>query len=465
MSIAPQWFALAGAVTLINGATLGFIARREDDRALKYWAWGWLAWAAAIVPLALGQSLSPTLATLLCGLCWLVSTLYFLRGSYALLGQELPRAWNFIAVGCLVLSAVMSEGPGSPFGMLPVVLFQSAGLLVSGILIIRRARGLVGAWLSGTALVALAVHLLDAPVLASDSAWMSWGFVVAAGLEVLTALGMITMHYEQAHARWLEAERMLAETRRMDALGRVATGVAHDFNNLLTIMQGHLGLMSLEPAPTSQLGESLTAIEQAVEQAARLTSQLLSFGRRSVLQPRTIDVREVVQRTVELVKSAMPYNTQLRFRVGAGAGAYEATLDRALLEQIVLNLVTNARDALGGTGNVEVELERVGTSEPFARLRVADDGCGMDEALLARIFEPFFTTKGEGRGTGLGLACVQGAVSQLGGRIRVRSRVSQGTTFEVELPLGTRSVSTESNVHFEDASAAAAVEPRATAQR
>jgi signal transduction histidine kinase/ActR/RegA family two-component response regulator len=433
MTIAPQWFALAGAVTLINGATLGFIAWREGDRPLRAWAWAWLAWAAAIVPLALGQNRPSALTGLTCGLLWVVSSLCFLSGSYALLEQRLPRAWYGVAALCVAVALVLGVGPVGATGMIPLVLFQSVGQLVTGFLIIRRARGLVGAWLAGAALVVLALHLLDAPLLARSPQLIAWGFVVATGLEVLTALGMVTMHYEQARLRLLEAQRVLAEARQMEALGRVAGGVAHDFNNLLTIMQGNLELLSLERPGANGPPESLLAIERAIGQATRLTAQLLSFGRRAVVQPRAIDLREVVNDSIELLKSAMPQGVQLSFR--AGEGHYTATFDRALLEQIVLNLVSNARDAIVGAGEIKVELEHHTFPEPHARLRVSDDGRGMDEVVLKQIFEPFFTTKGAGRGTGLGLASVQGAVSQLGGQIQVESRVSEGTSFVVSLPL------------------------------
>ena len=173
-------------------------------------------------------------------------------------------------------------------------------------------------------------------------------------------------------------------------------------------------------------------MQEAIERASRLTKQLLAFGRRSLLQPHAVDVREVVGSTVDLLRKVIPEDIELRLH--SAEGAYVASMDRALLEQIVLNLVTNARDAITGQGCILVEIERREEPSPLLLIRVVDDGVGMDDGVIERVFEPFFSTKPVGRGTGLGLASVQGAVSQLGGQIRVQSQVGGGTTFEISLP-------------------------------
>jgi CheY-like chemotaxis protein len=244
---------------------------------------------------------------------------------------------------------------------------------------------------------------------------------------------MITLHYEHARGQLLAAWRELAETRRLEALGRVAGGVAHDFNNMLTVMQGHLELLRMELNGAQQVASSLQVMDQAIAQAGRLTAQLLAFGRRSVLQPEHIDVREVIGETLTLLKKVIPSSIQVSYH--CAEGSYAASMDRSLLEQIVLNLVTNARDAIAERGHISVQLERTDAESPGLLLCVVDDGRGMDEGVLSHIFEPFFTTKGNGKGTGLGLASVQGAVSQLGGQIHVESRPGLGTRFEVRLPL------------------------------
>ncbi len=433
MNVPVQWFGVVLVTTLINGLSLGYIAWREKHRALAFWSWAWFSWAAAVVPLTFigGLEASP-LAAVLCGLCWVVSTLYFLAGTYGLAGRPLPKVWLGVGIAAGGSSIGLALGAPPPVGMVPLVLFQSVGMASAGVLVVRRHRKYAGGWLCGLALIGLGVHVLDAPVAAQRPEWLMWGFVLATALELLTALGMLMLYYEHARVQLVVAQRALAETARMEALGRVAGGVAHDFNNMLAVVQGHLDLGRLGGQKTFS-EESFEAIEEAVDQAARLTNQLLTFGRRAVIQPRSTDVRGVVERTVELLRSVIPSSIELRF--SAEPAQYVASMDRTLLEQIVLNLVTNARDAISGVGQIEVRLTPAGdASAPRLVLSVIDDGEGMEPAVAEQIFEPFFTTKGEGRGTGLGLASVQGAVSQLGGQIRVESKLGQGTSFVVSLP-------------------------------
>jgi two-component system, cell cycle sensor histidine kinase and response regulator CckA len=296
---------------------------------------------------------------------------------------------------------------------------------------LRKARGRTGAWLYGGAVTLLGLHVFDAPVVMSFPWLAPWGFVAAASLEMVAALGMVVLHYDQARARLLVAERSLEQARRIEALGRVAGGVAHDFNNMLTILQGNLELLrSTETSPAAL--EASSGIAEVVERGTRLTRQLLAFGRRADTRLAPLDVRELVQGTLDWLGKLMPKNIQLHLH--CQNADYQAMLDRSLVEQILLNLVTNARDALDGPGTICVELERRSAPDASIVLRVLDDGPGMDAELMGRIFEPFFTTKSSERGTGLGLASVEGAVTQLGGTIRVESRPGEGTKFEVRLP-------------------------------
>jgi signal transduction histidine kinase/ActR/RegA family two-component response regulator len=317
--------------------------------------------------------------------------------------------------------------------MLPLMLFQAVGLASAGVLIIRSGRGRAGAWLVGASLVGLGLHLCGSLFLAQGPGLMPWGFVIATALEMLTALGMVTLYYEHARAQLLDAQRALAETRRVEALGRVAGGVAHDFNNMLTVMQGHLDLLRPQLGGGAEVMASMQTMEQAVRQAGRLTAQLLAFGRRSVIQREAIDVHRVIAESLELLRKVIPSNIEVDFQ--SSEAQYAASMDRSLLEQIVLNLVTNARDAISGAGQITIALSRTDSPSPTLLLCVSDTGSGMEANVLARVFEPFFTTKADGRGTGLGLASVQGAVNQLGGQIRVESWPGKGTRFEVRLPL------------------------------
>ncbi len=433
MNLPLQWFAVVASTTLINGLSFGFLAWREKHRALAFWSGAWFAWALAIVPLTFfEQQQPPPLAAVACGLLWVMSTLCFLSGAYHLAMRRLPRAWLAVAAVAVLVSIALALEHKSEVGMVPLVLFQSLGMMATGWLIVRRHHRFAGAWLCGVALIGLGLHVLDAPIASQRVSWLLWGFVLATALEVTTALGMLMLYYEQARVQLLQAQRALADTARMEALGRIAGGVAHDFNNMLTVMQGHLDLIRMDSRNKNVSAGSLEAMEGAVHQAGRLTSQLLAFGQRSVIQAQAVDVRRVVERTLELLRKVIPESIEVG--CSTAPGDYAASLDRALLEQIVLNLVTNARDAISGVGKIDVELSRRTEPQPALVLRVSDDGNGMDDAVKRRIFEPFFTTKGGGRGTGLGLASVQGAVSQLGGTVQVESGPGKGTRFEIVLP-------------------------------
>jgi signal transduction histidine kinase/ActR/RegA family two-component response regulator len=429
MGIPPAWYAAAAATTLINGSALGYVAWRERNHAVRLWSWAWFAWAGAIIPMMVLGATPHPLAAVVCGLFWVVSALCFLAGTYALTERRMPSAWHVVAGTCALVALALGVGPAGQVGMVPLVAFQSVGLGTTGILLIRSASRYTGAWLAGIALVTFGLHLLDAPLVAHDANLMVWGFVLALALEVLIALGMLVLHYERARDQLLTTQRTLDEARRTEALGRISGGVAHDFNNLLAVMQGHLDLMRLKTGRYSA-EESLAAIEQAVEQAKRLTTQLLAFGRRSVVQNRSIDVRKVVADSLELLRKVIPESIEIDLK--CADGDYRASMDRGLLEQIVLNLVTNGRDAIRDHGSIEVTLARSEEPSPRVVLAVRDDGEGMDDTILARAFDPFFTTKAAG--TGLGLASVKGAVAQLGGVIDIRSRPGHGTTFEVALP-------------------------------
>ncbi|HEX2871762.1 MAG TPA: ATP-binding protein [Polyangiaceae bacterium] len=427
------WLAMAAAVTLVNGGTLRYLARREGSTASLFWSWAWLAWAASIAPmLLLGARPQFSPMFLVVGLLWAVSALAFLRGSHALVGRPMPRSWYGIAVvsACIALLLVLQHH--GTLAMAPLALFQGAGLSASGLVVLRRARGQAGAWLYGSALTLLGLHVLDAPLVMRFPSLVPWGFAFALSLEVGAGLGMVLLHYEQAGARLLVAERSLEQSRRAEALGRIAGGVAHDFNNMLTILQGHAELVRSEASSSSTLTEASRGIDEVVERGSRLTRQLLTFGRRAETHLTPLDVRDAVERTLEWLAKLVPKPITLEFR--CREGSYHAVLDRSLLEQITLNLVTNARDAIDGPGNISVELESRDSPTPTIVMRVIDSGAGMEAAVLSRIFEPFFTTKGSERGTGLGLASVEGAVAQLGGAISVESRPGQGTRFEVVLP-------------------------------
>ncbi len=236
--------------------------------------------------------------------------------------------------------------------------------------------------------------------------------------------------------RSLEAQ--LIQAQKMEALGQLSGGVAHDFNNLLTVIQGHVSLV--EPEIQEPLHkESMGEIRMAAERAAQLTSQLLTFSRRRVIQPRDLDINEVVASMTRMLHRLV--GEDIAISVAYDPRPLWVNADPGMMEQILLNLAVNARDAMPTGGRLDIETalveETTATGESVGRevrLTVRDTGCGIPEHVRARIFEPFFTTKDVGKGTGLGLATVHSIVSQHHGRIDVASEVGRGTVFTVGLP-------------------------------
>jgi two-component system cell cycle sensor histidine kinase/response regulator CckA len=245
----------------------------------------------------------------------------------------------------------------------------------------------------------------------------------------------------EAEAALLEAQ--LLQSQKLDAVGQVAGGVAHDFNNLLTVQLGNLGLLAEVEGLPQEARELLVEIEQSARAAAGLTRQLLAFSRRQVLQARRVELNQVLSGFLGMLRRVLREDIQLEVRPSGCALWVEA--DVGMLEQVFMNLVVNARDAMPGGGHLTLSCESVEVVTPpaaaaearrgrYARLTVADDGQGMDEATQRRIFEPFFTTKPTGKGSGLGLATVYGIVKQHGGWIEVESAPGRGSRFRVHWP-------------------------------
>ncbi|HEU4682409.1 MAG TPA: PAS domain S-box protein [Gemmatimonadales bacterium] len=259
-----------------------------------------------------------------------------------------------------------------------------------------------------------------------------------------TAILRDTSDRKAAEAALHRSEQQLLQAQKMEAVGRLAGGIAHDFNNLLTVLAGAVHyLLDRHPGGTPDYAD-LIAIRDATQRASALTDQLLAFSRRQVLQPVEVDVNEVVRRTEVLLRRVIGEHIDIVVGLDDALGAVKS--DPTQLEQVLLNLAINARDAMpeGGTlrfetSNVTVNGDYASTHlglEPgaYVMLAVTDTGHGMDPITKAQIFEPFFTTKEAGKGTGLGLATVYGIVKQSGGSIYVYSEPGHGTTFKVYLP-------------------------------
>ena len=239
-------------------------------------------------------------------------------------------------------------------------------------------------------------------------------------------------------------ETQLQQSRKMEAVGRLAGGIAHDFNNLLTIITGYTDLALSRPSVPLDLRNDIERIENAAARAAALVRQLLAFSRKQVLQPKTLDLNSIVMNMDKLLRRLIDDHIEMVTCVRDDLGKVKA--DPAQIEQVIMNLVVNARDAMPGGGRLLLETSNVDLDSGYAvdhvsvkpgryvMLAVSDTGVGMDESTVAHIFEPFYTTKESGRGTGLGLSTVYGIVKQSGGYIWVYSESGRGSTFKVYLP-------------------------------
>jgi signal transduction histidine kinase len=248
---------------------------------------------------------------------------------------------------------------------------------------------------------------------------------------------------EHAAAQKVLEER-LRQSQKMEAVGQLAGGVAHDFNNLLSVILSYVTMLLQDAEPESTTFADLAEIRLAGERAAGLTRQLLAFSRKQILDPRPTDLNDLIGGMENMLRRLL--GEGVAFAYTPAPGSASVLVDRGQFEQVVMNLVLNARDAAGTGGHVSVEIRTVElddayaglhpgvTPGPFVRMTVSDDGPGMDAATAARVFEPFFTTKDREGGTGLGLATVHGIIQQSRGHITVESAPGKGASFQVHLP-------------------------------
>lgn len=265
-------------------------------------------------------------------------------------------------------------------------------------------------------------------------------FIVATGIDVTE------------HRR---LEEQFRQSQKMEAIGQLAGGIAHDFNNLLTVITGHCDLLLQTEAADAEVkqggrspAERAAKIKAAADRAVALTRQLLTFSRAQMNSPRAVSLNEIIARSEEMLRPLLGEQVELEHALGEGLAAIQA--DPVQVEQVLMNLAINARDAMPQGGRITIETCNAELDEAYARVRpmakpgsyvrlaVSDTGVGMDAATQARIFEPFFTTKAQGRGTGLGLATVYGIVKQSEGFIWVYSEVGRGTTFKIYWPRAER---------------------------
>lgn len=258
-------------------------------------------------------------------------------------------------------------------------------------------------------------------------------------------VGFDVTEQEQAKEEQVKLSALLRQAQKMESIGRLAGGVAHDFNNQLTCIMGHLALAGKLIEPRSRIAHHLEEAIAAVESAAALTRQLLAFSRKQVIVPRPLHLGTLVERLSSMLQRVI--GESIRLHIDCSEDLWQVHADPGQLEQVLMNLVVNARDSIETDGEIHVEVKNSEVTTPlpaacgllqcgrYVELSVSDTGCGISDAVRSKVFEPFFTTKDVGSGTGLGLATVYGAVVQNRGNIRVDSTLGVGSKFSVYLPM------------------------------
>jgi PAS domain S-box-containing protein len=278
--------------------------------------------------------------------------------------------------------------------------------------------------------------------------WISWNAFPNDGL--IHAVGRdVGSEKEHAHALAL-AQEQLRQAQKMEAIGKLTGGIAHDFNNLLQVISGNLQLLSNDVAGNERAERRVVNAMAGVSRGSKLASQLLAFGRRQPLAPKVVNLGRLIRDLDDLLRRAL--GEAIEIETIAAGGLWNTLIDPANVENALLNLAINARDAMDGRGRLTIEAGNASLDDHYVQinpdaipgqyvmLAVSDTGCGIPDNIIGQVFEPFFTTKPEGHGTGLGLSMVYGFVKQSGGHIKVYSEPGQGTTIKLYLP---RSVQTE----------------------
>jgi signal transduction histidine kinase/CheY-like chemotaxis protein len=301
-----------------------------------------------------------------------------------------------------------------------------------------------GEWVQATAVMLLLCIILDrfgAALREAYSAARTRQMEAERASEALSAANRSLAHEMQRRAK---AESLLYQSQKLEAIGRLSAGVAHDFNNVLTGILGFSELVKDSLAADNPLRADVDQIIAAADRASALTRQLLAFARRQIVEPKNLLIEERARALEPMLKKLIGENIHIEERFDADP--WRVRVDQVQLDQVLLNLALNARDAMPDGGTLTMTTEKIdmgaddllGVPEllpgPYVRLSVVDTGTGMPEATLENVFEPFFTTKTQGKGTGLGLATCYGIVRQAGGAITARSAIGKGTTFEILLP-------------------------------
>ena len=278
-----------------------------------------------------------------------------------------------------------------------------------------------------------------------------WGVAAPIYNRAGERIGAIEMIRDVSDIKSAETEKtrlreMLLQAQKMESVGRLAGGIAHDFNNMLTVILGMVQLTLMKLPPHDPMANRLRVVEETTLRSASLVGQLLAFARKQNIAPQTVDLDKAVEEMLPMLRRLIGEHIAIEWR--GGAGGWSLWIDPSQLDQLLINLCVNARDAIGASGTIVIETcnvdvdasacRHIAESQPgeYVALTVSDNGCGMDEATIAQIYEPFFTTKEPGKGTGMGLATVYGVMRQNGGFIDVHSAPGRGTSFRLYFPRG-----------------------------
>ncbi len=357
--------------------------------------------------------------------------------SSPLLGDAEPT-WRHY--GLAIISVALAWGltfAAPALHQLPTSLFFAAVMLTA-------FYGRLGPGLLATALSALVLQYSFMPPFKDPAA--SVDQTVRITVFALTAVLMNSLHERRwrAEAQHRRLEEQLGQAQKMEAIGRLASGVAHDFGNLLTIIRSRAQIILRSFGVSDKSRREIELIEITARRAGHLVHQLLAFSRKQVLQPKILDLNAILTNMRRILSTLIGEDIALAIVQDPALGRVKA--DPTQVEQVVMNLAVNARDAMPQGGRLTIETANVDVDDaftrlhpgvsvgPHVRLEVRDTGTGMDADTAARVFDPFFTTKGIGKGTGLGLATVYGIVKQHGGSIAVETELGRGTTFAIYLP-------------------------------
>ncbi|GAB4372283.1 MAG: hypothetical protein Kow00128_20900 [Deltaproteobacteria bacterium] len=433
--------------TSVLAAVYFYLWSRFRERHLWIWGTSWGIGTLVFLSAAAG-ALHPSWPAPMAAyhLTHFTSTMFLLWGTYVFAGKTMPRAWIFgLALGVVWILYGVFAGLSFLAATLPVYLFLGAVYIQTGLVFLRMEGGKgLGKKLTAWSFLLWGIHKMDFPFLRPVEWFAPIGFLLGALFAFAGALGILLVFFDRTREQLSLQEQRLRQAQKMEAVGRLAGGIAHDFNNLLTVINGYADRLVSRANGDEALRREANEIRTAGARAATLTRQLLSFSRRQVVAPRVFDPNALIEDLSSMLRRLIGERIELATDLAPDLLRMKA--DPAQVEQVLVNLVVNARDAMPDGGRITIATaNRNGTegndgwrvepaNGPQVEIAVSDTGCGMDAETLTHLFEPFFTTKEVGRGTGLGLAIVHGAVRQMGGTVEVWSEPGRGASFRLFFP-------------------------------